>query len=376
MLTIFPNYAVCFKENKYWIEATQLSVNQTILENGIELTIAAVVDNSFCDGNYSVLDTKRVNFISLGIYNSKNSKLLKLIQYFKYLYNIIKTIRRSKFNYIYCPGHIGLFAMFTASLLNKPFAIYLRGEWKESTPKFFHIFFHKIIKNGKFIICTGFELAKHISKINPNSTAVAPMSPLLYLEPFSIPKIDDNTIKILYVGQLIKKKGVFELIYAFQKINSNLGLNLKLNIIGSGAEKNNLINLIKFLELEKSVSIFSINSNNEKLAYQYATSDIFCLPTYTEGFPRVIYEAMHFSLPIITTKVGQIPSLIKDGENGIYCIPGSSESLADKLLFLINNKSDRLLLGNNGNLTLNPLLIDWRRTSHGEQIVNLLKQCN
>jgi glycosyltransferase involved in cell wall biosynthesis len=376
MLTIFPNYAVCFKDNEYWIESSQLLVNETIINNGIELRIAAVVDYSMCEGNYSVLDIKSINLIPLGIYNAKYSKLLKLFNYFRYLLNIIKTVKDSKFSYIYCPGHIGLVASLTACFLNKPFAIYLRGEWKDSTPKFFHIFFHKIIKQTKFIICTGLQLAKNISKINTNSIAVAPMSPLLYSEPFSISKKNKSVIKILFVGQLIKQKGVFELVYAFQMVKLNAGIELELNIIGNGIEENNLIKLIRKLNLENDVSIFSIKSDNEKLAYQYATSDIFCLPTYSEGFPRVIYEAMHFSLPIITTPVGQIPTLIKDGENGIFCIPGSSESLADKLVELIKSKSVRFILGNNGNFTLKPLLNDWKKTSHGEQIVNLMKQCN
>jgi glycosyltransferase involved in cell wall biosynthesis len=376
MLTIFPNYAICFKDNQYWIESSQLLVNQTIIKNGIELRIAAVVDYSICEGNYSVLDTKSFELITLGIYNAKYTKAQKFFNYFKYLIKIIKIIRNSKYSYIYCPGHIGLVATLTAWFLKKPYSIYLRGEWKDFTPKFFHMFFHSIIKKSKFIICTGSELAINISKINPDSIAVAPMSPLLYSAPFFITKKNDNVIKILFVGQLIKQKGVFELIYAFQKINCNTDINLELNIIGNGAEEMNLINLIKKLNLEKFVSIFSINANNDKLAYQYATSDIFCLPTYSEGFPRVIYEAMHFSLPIITTKVGQIPTLIKDGENGIFCIPGSSESLADKLNELIKSKSLRLFLGNNGNYTLKPLLNNWRKTSHGDQIVKLMKQKN
>jgi hypothetical protein len=84
MLTIFPNYAVCFKDNQYWIESSQILVNETIINNGIELRIAAVVDYSSCEGNYSVLDIKCINLIQLGIYNAKYSKLLKLYNYLRY----------------------------------------------------------------------------------------------------------------------------------------------------------------------------------------------------------------------------------------------------------------------------------------------------
>jgi glycosyltransferase involved in cell wall biosynthesis len=374
MLTIFPNYAVCYKDNQYWIESSQLAVNKIILDNGIKLGISAVVDYSACEGNYTILDTETVKFSSLGVYNPNCNSFLKLINYTNYLYNIFRIIKKSNFNYIYCPGHIGLLSTLISLFLKKPFAIYLRGEWKDSTPKFFHFLFNIIIKRGKFIICTGNELAKSIKKINPNTIEVAPMSPLLYLDPFTITKNFENPIKILFVGQLIKGKGVFELIHAFQILKTTKDINIKLNIVGNGVEKNNLINLIKSFKLENDISIFSINSNNQKLSFQYASSDIFCLPTYSEGFPRVIYEALHFSLPIVTTRVGQIPTLIKEGQNGLYCNPGSAESLADKLFELINNKNLRLFLGKNGKITLNPLLNNWRRTSHGQQIVNLIRQ--
>jgi glycosyltransferase involved in cell wall biosynthesis len=378
MLTIFPNYAVCYKENKHWVESSQSLVNEEIINSGIGLRIAAVVDYSFCEGNYTVLDTENINFKSLGRYDSRHSSFLKTVNYFKYIINIVKIIKSSKFSYIYSPGHIGLFAILIAVIFNKPYAIYLRGEWIDSTPKFFHFFFRTIFKKAKFIICTGMELTKNISKINKNTISVSPMSALLNLDTFFNTKKDYSNINILFVGQLIKKKGVYELIYAFHKINSTPGLkiNLKLDIIGNGIERNNLIDLIKKLNLEKKISIFSINSDNTALAYQYFKSDIFCLPTFSEGFPRVIYEAMHFSIPIVTTKVGQIPSLIKDEENGIFCITGSSDSLAEKLYDLITNKPKRLMLGRNGNLTLQPFLKIWRKTSHGKQIVDMLSQYN
>ena len=376
MLTIFPNYAVCFKNKNFWIESSQISVNQTILENGIKLQIAAVLDDTNCDGNYSILDIKDVNFISLGLYNSHKSFFLKFISYFEYLLNIIKTVKKSDFNYIYCPGHIGLFTTLIACLFNKPFGIYLRGEWRNSTPKPLHFLLSIIIRRARFIICTGAELTKEISRINRNAIAVAPMSPLLYFDPLIEPQKDSNFIKILFVGQLIKHKGVFELIHAFKNIIEINRTNLKLDIVGNGAEKRNLELLIQKYNLQEHISIFSINSDTEKLANLYAKADIFCLPTYTEGFPRVIYEAMHFSLPIITTKVGQIPSLIVDGQNGVFCKPGSIDSLTIKLLELIDSKSNRLLLGYNANNTLKPFLKDWRKTSHGNQITILLKKNN
>ncbi len=82
----------------------------------------------------------------------------------------------------------------------------------------------------------------------------------------------------------------------------------------------------------------------EKLFIQ---SDIFVLPSYSEGFPIAILEAMGFGLPIITTPVGAIPELLKDAINCFFVPVNDYKTLAGRIIYLIDNPSMRLQMGQN-----------------------------
>ena len=70
-----------------------------------------------------------------------------------------------------------------------------------------------------------------------------------------------------------------------------------------------------------------------------AASDVFVLPSLSEGFPVVILEAMACGLPIVATNVGGIPYVVNEEENGFLVMPKNSEQIAEKILFLLENKN-------------------------------------
>ena len=74
-------------------------------------------------------------------------------------------------------------------------------------------------------------------------------------------------------------------------------------------------------------------------------ADIFILPSYNEGLPMSILEAMSYGLPVISTPVGGIPEIVKDGVNGYLIFPGDNEALAEKIELLAKNKELRLRMG-------------------------------
>ena len=378
MISIYPNYAASIKNSEIWIESSQVLVNRPIVNLGLNIQIVAVSNSYDCLGNFEILD-KNITFKNIGNFSPKSYKLKKLLSYFKALRNIRDSVKKSNFNYIYCPGHVGLITSVLCIIYNKPYGIYLRGEWSDSTPKIFHLFFNIIIKKSLFLICTGDSLTNKISKINSNCESVVPMSPILFMDIRHDQKLinhDSKRINILFVGQLSRSKGIFELIDSFEYVTKVNKFKLRLKIIGDGYEKIEIIKLIEKKKLTNSIEVYSIVSNYEELSEVYLNSDIFCLPSYTEGFPRVLYEAMHFSLPIITTNVGQIPFLIKDNFNGIFCDVKSTKSLINSLEYLINNPLERVKLANNAKKSIEPLLENLKKKSHGIQIINFLKKNN
>ena len=80
----------------------------------------------------------------------------------------------------------------------------------------------------------------------------------------------------------------------------------------------------------------------------YACMDVFVLPSLTEGLPMVLLEAMGSKLPVIATRVGFIPNVVKDGETGYLVSPGNEEELKERLLQLLNDSEKRKLMGENG----------------------------
>lgn len=156
---------------------------------------------------------------------------------------------------------------------------------------------------------------------------------------------------VLCVASLSKRKGYIDLINAFASLlkNDDKFSEWKLIFVGGGE-----INAAKRMALQKGISgnvVFTgFVSENKKSEY-LKTSSIFCLPTYAEGFPMAIVEAMAYGLPIITTPVGGIPDICFHKENSLLVKPGDIEGLKEYLMLLMGDENLRHDLGCSAMLT-------------------------
>lgn len=162
--------------------------------------------------------------------------------------------------------------------------------------------------------------------------------------------IHENCFVILYVGKLVSWKGVHNLIY-LAKILTNKGFkDFVIAVAGRGAQKENMIKIIKESKTEEHFRFLDFISY-EEMPDVYRIADLFILPSYPtmtwqEQFGMVLIEAMATGKPIISTMSGAIPEVV--GNAGILIPPGDFFALANAVIDLIENSNLRETLGKIG----------------------------
>lgn len=138
--------------------------------------------------------------------------------------------------------------------------------------------------------------------------------------------------KVLFIGGLSKNKGVFDILNAAQILRDT---DIPFTFIGSGPV-NEFLNHAKELGVLNKVHFTGRISEEEKVDL-LKQSQIFVLPSYAEGQPVAILEAMAVGLPIISTTVGSIPEIVINEENGFLLEPGNVELLAKRIKELVHD---------------------------------------
>lgn len=138
--------------------------------------------------------------------------------------------------------------------------------------------------------------------------------------------------RVLFVGKLEKRKGYDDLLHA---AGSVLRTRPDVEFLFAGhGELARAAALARDLGIESSVQFLGWTTG-EQLAALYRSATVFCLPSYAEGLPMSLLEAMSYGLPVIATPVGGIPGLIEHEKNGFLIKPGNRTELSQRLLFLL-----------------------------------------
>lgn len=154
-------------------------------------------------------------------------------------------------------------------------------------------------------------------------------------------EINKNTIIILYAGRIHYEKGIYELYNVCKKI-FNEGFKISLFLVGAIEDKN----FFKIIEQNKSfISYFEHNAFPQKFMQ---ISDIFCIPSYREGFGLSVIEASACELPILGTNINGLKDSILDNHTGILFKPYNEIDFYNKLKKLIMNEGLRYQLGKSG----------------------------
>jgi glycosyltransferase involved in cell wall biosynthesis len=157
---------------------------------------------------------------------------------------------------------------------------------------------------------------------------------------------DGEPFTLLCVGRLAPAKGQRILIEAARRLVDE-GRDLRLVMVGDGPDAPDLKATVAAYGLERQVQFTGALNQNAVLEW-YARADAFALPSFAEGVPVVLMEAMACGLPCVTTRITGIPELIEDGRDGLLVTPSDDEALAAALARLMDDPALRVRLGSAG----------------------------
>jgi glycosyltransferase involved in cell wall biosynthesis len=135
-----------------------------------------------------------------------------------------------------------------------------------------------------------------------------------------------------------------DLVEAFAKAMPAMLFSAKLLLVGSGPEADKIISTTRKLGCEDWVEIKPPYQGEKGKAEFYKSIDLLALPSYTEGTPNCVIEAMLFELPVIAYSVGGVPDIIS-GESGMLVEKGDIASLASAIAELVNDQTKRVTMG-------------------------------
>ncbi|MFV0359660.1 glycosyltransferase family 4 protein [Tropicimonas sp.] len=151
---------------------------------------------------------------------------------------------------------------------------------------------------------------------------------------------------VLFVGRLAAVKGVPMLLEAFAEVCTHHP-DAHLTLVGDGSERPMLEARAAGLGLTGHVT-FAGYRNQDEVAGMLAQSDIFALPSFAEGVPVVLMEAMASRLPVVATRIAGIGELVEDGTSGLTVPPGDSKALATALRTLMDTPDRARAMGEAG----------------------------
>jgi colanic acid/amylovoran biosynthesis glycosyltransferase len=153
-------------------------------------------------------------------------------------------------------------------------------------------------------------------------------------------------IRLVCVGRLSPEKGHLGLLDAFANMLAR-GIDADLVLVGEGSERDKIEKALSRLHLDDKVHLTGTLDEAATLT-EIADADVLVLPSFMEGLPVVLMEAMALGIPVVATRVAGIPELIVDEKSGLLFSPANWDELADQLSKVCNDSLLRSRLGDAG----------------------------
>lgn len=309
----------------------------------------------FPSGYQQKLDAK----VEIGIWGVQKDRM-NIFQKFRNLlykfYWVAKNLRSPGIAMLFYPQISVIIPAMICKMRGIPFFTYIGSDWEEVGPfminsvkrgSIFMGLYKKLLqwsekvitRNAQFVLVHGAKVEARVRQYNPRVYQTVPM---LELSPedffYRMDTCKRMPIQLLYVGALGPRKGISLLLQAVARLKQE-GYAVRANLVGGGdaAYRQQLEKEVEELGIVDEVAFVGYVHQWDELLQYYRDADIFVLPTFGEGFPRVIYEAQSQSLPVVASGISTIASVLTDGNNVVLFTPGSAEALTEAIRKIITD---------------------------------------
>ncbi|OLE92121.1 MAG: hypothetical protein AUF79_00275 [Crenarchaeota archaeon 13_1_20CM_2_51_8] len=148
--------------------------------------------------------------------------------------------------------------------------------------------------------------------------------------------VSEDRKTILYVGRIVREKGIFTLLDAFEKLREQ-GKDVSLILVGEGPLKEDLAKEVLRRKLNDRVKLAGF-VDEKKLVSLYNSSDAFVLPSHYEPFGMVALEAMASRVPVVVSDVGGLSEIVEDGITGVKVPASNPSTLAEGILRVLEDR--------------------------------------
>jgi glycosyltransferase involved in cell wall biosynthesis len=155
----------------------------------------------------------------------------------------------------------------------------------------------------------------------------------LFHPPRSVSTTESKTV--LFIGRMVRSKGIFDLIDAFDLLLDLVDSPVELTFVGDGTDRKEAIEVVKDKRLEEYVSFYG-HVNHSEVADFVRQSDVVVLPSWYEALGNTVVEAQSCEVPVVGCRVGGIPELLSDGR-GILVEPHNPRELAEAIQCIFSN---------------------------------------
>lgn len=157
----------------------------------------------------------------------------------------------------------------------------------------------------------------------------------------------DGVFTFLFVGRIVRDKGINELVKAFQHLHSH-NLNTRLWLVGAYEDSLDPISneTRQIIADNEGIEAVGVKRGDELLAY-YAAADCFVFPSYREGFPNTVLEAGAMGLPSVVTDINGSREIINNGYNGLIVPPRDEQALFKAMTEMLENTEKRKEMATN-----------------------------